>query len=301
MAATQIPDRLRRFEIPGRLTLQEGNGELTKLDICTAWSRAEIYLHGAQVTAFQKKDEPPLLFLSRCSRFERGHSIRGGIQVLFPWFGAREGEPSHGFARITEWELHETVALPEGAVTARFSLPETAEQAVWPSFTAYYVVTVAAELTLELIVTNTEPDQPFTFENCLMAYLAVGDIAAVSVCGLKGLTYLDQIENLVPKTDSADAVRFEAELDRIYLDHTGPVEVLDTRWKRRIRIDKAGSASTVVWNPGLTKAQRIPDFGNEEYRQMVCVEPGNVARNSVTLQPGHTSLLRVCISTSPLE
>lgn len=301
MASREIPERLRRFEIPGRLTLQEGNGELTKLDIRTAWSSAEIYLHGAQVTAFQKRDEPPLLFVSRCSRFESGAPIRGGIQVLFPWFGPREGEPSHGFARITEWELHETVALPEGGVTVRFSLPETAEQAVWPSFTAYYVVTVAERLTLELIVTNTDPAQPFTFETCLLGYFAVGDIGAVSVCGLKGLTYLDQVENLTPKSDGDETLRFGAEVERIYLDQTGPMEILDSRWQRRVRIDKTGSASTVVWNPWAAKAQQIPDLGNEEYRQMLCLGPGNVARHSLTLQPGHSSLMRLGIATAPLS
>lgn len=301
MANHQIPERLRRFEIPGRLTLQEGNGELTKLDIRTAWSSAEIYLHGAQVTAFQKTDEPPLLFVSRCSRFEAGHPIRGGLQVVFPWFGAREGEPTHGFGRVTEWELHETVALPEGGVTIRFSLPETAAQAVWPSFTAYYVVSVGDRLTLELIVTNTDPAQPFRFENCLLGYFAVGDLGAVSVRGLKGLTYLDQVENLAPKADADDTLKFGAEVERIYLDQTGPIDILDTRWQRRIRMEKTGSASTVVWNPGPTKAQHIPDLGNEEYGQMLCVGAGNVARHSLTLPPGHSSLMRICIGTAPLE
>ena len=300
MATTDIPERLRRFEIPGRITLQEGNGELTKIDVRTTWSTAEVYLRGAHVTGFQKKDEPPLLFLSKCSRFEAGQPIRGGIPIVFPWFGAREGEPSHGFARITDWELHETTALPEGGVTLRFSLPDTAENAVWPSFTAYYAITVADSLSIEMIVTNTAPAQSFTFENCLHTYFGVGDLTAVSLCGLKGLTYLDHVESFAQKTDNADAVTFSAEVDRIYLDQTGPVEILDPRLKRRIRIEKSGSASTVVWTPWTGKSQRIPDFGNEEYKQMVCVESGNVSRNSVTLPSGQSAVLRVKISSAPL-
>jgi glucose-6-phosphate 1-epimerase len=300
MAKTDISERLRRFEIPGCVTLQEGNGELAKINVCTAASTAELYLHGAHVTDFRKKEEPPLLFMSQCSRFEASQPIRGGIPIVFPWFGPREGEPSHGFARITDWELHETTALPAGGATLRFSLPETAENAVWPTFTAYYVVTVTDSLLLDLVVTNTSPVQSFPFENCLHTYFAVGDINAASVTGLKGLNYLDHVDNFAPKTDPDEALRFSAEVDRIYLDQTGPLEILDRRLKRRIRIEKSGSASTVVWNPWIAKSQRIPDFGNEEYKQMLCVESGNVSRNGITLAPGRSAAMRVKISSAPL-
>ena len=44
----------KTLEIPGRVLFSEGNGELPRLEINTAWSTAEIYLHGAHVTNFQK-------------------------------------------------------------------------------------------------------------------------------------------------------------------------------------------------------------------------------------------------------
>src|ERR1039458_5209367 len=87
-------------EALGRVTFLDGQGELPMLEIGTAWSTAEIYLHGAHVTQFRKKDEPPLLFLSQCSRFNEGQPIRGGVPVVFPWFGPREGLGQHGFARV---------------------------------------------------------------------------------------------------------------------------------------------------------------------------------------------------------
>jgi glucose-6-phosphate 1-epimerase len=31
-----------------------------------------------------------------------------------------------------------------------------------------------------------------------------------------------------------------------------------------------------VWNPWSTKAKSMADFGDDEYKQMVCVEPGYV-------------------------
>ena len=206
----------------------------------------------------------------------------------------------HGFARIAEWELHEAIAIPEGGVSLRFSLPDTAEGATWPPFSANYVVTITDSLSLELIITNASPDQNFSFENCLHSYLAVGDINAAALTGLKGLSYLDKAENFAQKTETADAGTIASEVDRIYLDSTGAVEILDPKLQRRIRVEKLGSASTVVWNPWVAKAQQMPDFGNEEFRQMVCIESGNVARNKVVLPPGKSSVLRVNLSSRPL-
>src|ERR1035437_1302467 len=126
----------------GRVTFLDGQGELPMLEITTAWSTAEIYLHGAHVTQFKKKDEAPLLFLSQCSRFTEGQPIRGGIPVIFPWFGPREGLGQHGFARLKAWDLKEFTQAPDGSVSVRFRLPDGPEAAAFPAFTADYVVTV---------------------------------------------------------------------------------------------------------------------------------------------------------------
>ena len=298
MVSAIIPDRLKRFEIPGRVTLLEGNGELTKIEAVTDWSTAEIYLHGAHVTDFQKKGEAPLLFTSQFSRFAPAKPIRGGIPIIFPWFGAREGEPMHGFARLAEWTLHEATAVPEGGVSLRFSLPDTGEGATWPSFSANYVVTITDMLTLELIITNTSADQTFSFENCLHTYFAVSDIQAISIVGLKGVEYLDKVDNATRKTEPAEGIRVTSEVDRVYLGAIQRVEILDPKLGRKVSIEKSGSASTVVWNPWITKAQQMPDFGNEEYRQMVCVESGNVANNKIVLPPGKSSVMKVTLSSA---
>ncbi|MBN2506706.1 MAG: D-hexose-6-phosphate mutarotase [Verrucomicrobia bacterium] len=291
---------MKRFEIPGRLTVLEGNGDLLKLEATTEWSRAEIYFHGAHVTDFRKHGEPPLLFTSQCSRFTSDHPIRGGIPVIFPWFGPREGLPTHGFARIARWELHEATAVPEGGVSLRFGFPETALSTTWPPFSASYVVTITDRLVLALILTNLAPEQPLVFENCLHSYFHLGALDAASVHGLQGATYLDKTDNFNAKTETADAIRIASETDRIYLDSPGTVELLDPTLHRRIRIEKSGSASTVVWNPWIARAQQIPDLGNDDYLRMICIESGNVDRNRITLPPGHSNTLQVALSSAPL-
>src|SRR5207302_10579788 len=97
-----------------------------------------------------------------------------------------------------------------------------------------------------------------------------------------------------------DALRISSEVDRIYPNTTATVEILDRKLARTIRVEKRGSLSTVVWNPWVGKAQQMPDFGNEEYERMVCVESGNVASNSIKLPPGETSTLKVKLSSEPL-
>jgi len=288
-------------EALGRVTFLDGQCELPMLEISTAWSTAEIYLHGAHVTQFKKKDGTPLLFMSQCSRFAEGEPIRGGIPVIFPWFGPREGLRQHGFARVQTWELKEFAPAPDGSVSVRLRLPDCPEASAFPAFTADYIVTVNQSLTLQLVVTNQSKDTEFTFENCLHSYFEVGDVTAISLSGLKGLSYLDTVGGVVEKTETSDAVRIASEVDRIYQNATGTVEILDPRLGRKIRVEKQGSASTVLWNPWITKSRQMPDFGDEEYERMICVESGNVGSNSICLAPGRSSTLTVKLSSETLK
>jgi D-hexose-6-phosphate mutarotase len=73
-----------------------------------AWRRFQPFagsrLQGAHLTAWQ----PPVLFTSPNSAFAPGRAIRGGIPIIFPWFGANRhapAAPQHGFARATTWRL----------------------------------------------------------------------------------------------------------------------------------------------------------------------------------------------------
>jgi glucose-6-phosphate 1-epimerase len=284
----------------GRVAFIDGRGELPMIEVSTAWSTAEIYLHGAHVTHFQKKGDAPLLFLSQCSRFGQNEPIRGGIPVIFPWFGPREGMPQHGFARLKAWELKEVAPAADGSVSVRFYLPEYPEASAFPPFTVEYVVTVNESLGLELLITNKSKDEAFTFEDCLHTYFEVEDISSVSVTGLKGVTYLDKVANFAEKKEAGDAIKVSSEVDRIYQNTTEKVEIRDEKLRRKITVEKHGSVSTVVWNPWIAKAQQMPDFGNDEYQRMICVESGNVASNSIRLPPNETSRLALKLSSIAL-
>lgn len=291
---------MKTAQTPGRVAFFDGQNELPMLEASTPKSSAEIYLHGAHVTQFRLRDEPNLLFMSQCSRFAPEQPIRGGVPIIFPWFGVREGMGQHGFARVKAWDLKEVLQNQDGSVSVLFCLPDCPEAGTLPAFRAEYRVTVSGSLTLELNVTNSSADESFTFENCLHTYFEVGDCTAISITGLKGTQYMDKVDNFSRKTETADAIRINSEVDRVYLDTEMPVEIHDPRLGRRIVIEKSGSRSTVVWNPWIAKSQQMPDFGNEEYQRMVCVESGNVGANQVTLKPAEASSLKVKITSLAL-
>ena len=293
---------MKQHEIPGHVALIAGNGGLTKAVVTTRVSTAEIYLHGAHVTHFQKNGEPPLLFMSAKSYFAPGKAIRGGVPVIIPWFGNRDGEPSHGYARSTEWQLIKTSAAPDGKVTLQFALPEIPGREAWKSLRTEFIVTVADTLTMELVAANDSCDETLEIETCLHTYLHVGDIGSVSITGLKGAAYMDNAGDGLGalKTDGEATLHITKETNRLYQETAGPVEIRDDRFQRTIRVEKSGSHSTVVWNPWTT--QKLPDdFDPAEHEHMVCVESGNVKSNKLSLPPGKSAALRVELSSAPLK
>src|SRR5437879_705025 len=113
---TNSPNSLTAFNRPGAIAITTGAGGLTRIDVTAgdeslAWSAvAEIYLNGATVTRYEVNGKP-VLFCSRTSKYEAGKAIRGGVPVIFPWFGPHPTDPAlpqHGFARTAEWKIAST-------------------------------------------------------------------------------------------------------------------------------------------------------------------------------------------------
>ncbi|MBX9742493.1 MAG: D-hexose-6-phosphate mutarotase [Chthoniobacterales bacterium] len=289
---------LKKFSIPNKITLSQDAHGFWRAAVTTPLSTAEIYLQGAHVTAFQKKGEEPLLFMSASHRMDRAHMLHGGIPLCFPWFGNREAELlSHGFARINLWDLVETKELSENEVSLRFQLPHAVLIAAgWPPLTAELTVIVGGALTLELRVHNTT-EEHFLYEECFHSYFLVSDISKATIHGLCGLTYLDKVEDLVAKVESFEALPIKGEINRIYLNSTGSLEIHDAGFQRIIRIEKTNSRSTVVWNPWKEKARTIPDFEANDYQKMLCVESGNIREFGCKLAPGEAATMQARLST----
>jgi glucose-6-phosphate 1-epimerase len=278
------------FRIAGVVDFTETELGLVKAVITLGGMTGELYLQGAQVTAWQPAGERPVLFTSPNAVFEPGKAIRGGIPIIFPWFGPSRhalAAPQHGFARTATWRLDRVERLATEALTLTLSLgDDDVRSRFWPErFRAIYNVTFARTLSLRLTVQNLSP-HVVTFEEALHSYFAVSDITAVAISGLAGTIYIDKTRAGRRERQAATLVSVVAETDCVYLDTPARCVIEDRGWSRRIVIEKNGAASTVVWNPGAEKAATMADLGDPAWHGMVCVEAGNIADDEVRLAAG---------------
>jgi glucose-6-phosphate 1-epimerase len=288
-----------RFDIPDALHFEEAPGELARAVISTPAAEAEVYLQGAHVTHWAPRGQRPVLFLSPISSFAPGKAIRGGVPVIFPWFGPRrDGQPgpAHGFARSMEWAIEETRLSSGGKVEITLALaPNEATRGF--GYSAFHLrlrLTVGWELEMELETRNDARD-PITYEEALHTYFAIGDIRQASVSGLGGTTYIDKTDGFKRKQLGNEPLRVAKETDQVHLSTAATCVVHDPMWNRRIIVEKSGSTSTVVWNPWVDKTRGMADMAPDGWQEMVCVETANVADNSVHLASGASHKLAASI------
>jgi D-hexose-6-phosphate mutarotase len=275
---------------PDGARLEKGPGGLDRLALHAAEGEALVYVQGAHVAHFQPKGEKPVLWMSAASRFEAGKPLRGGVPICFPWFGPKAGSPDaplHGFARILPWAVADVARAADGSLRAVLEL--TAEAAARGGFprelSLSMAVTVSRSLRMELTVRNVD-SAAVTFEEALHSYFAVSDVRQVRVRGLEGWPFVDKTAAMARRPGESGPIAIAAETDRVYNGATGTVTIEDPGWKRRVAIGKTGSSTTVVWNPWIAKAKAMPDFGDDEWTGMLCVETANAMDDAVTLAPG---------------
>jgi glucose-6-phosphate 1-epimerase len=284
-------------KFPESIRLETGQGGLKRLVIKTSQADAEIYLHGAHVTRFQPRGQKPVLFMSGKSWFEPGKPIRGGVPICFPWFGAgKDGRPAHGFARLSEWDVTGAEQASDGAVEINFQfLSDAATRKDWDGdFEVTFRVRIGTALGMELRVRNTS-SQSMQIEEALHTYMAVSDVRQVGIAGLAGTTYSDRVGTPHTEIEGAVPIRIIAETDRIYLNTQATCIVDDPGWQRRLVVEKTGSDTTVLWNPWIAKAKAMPDFGDDEWPAMLCIETCNVREHAVTLAPGQTHAMTATV------
>jgi len=302
-ASLSIEELNQRFAIAGVANITAGNGGLARVSVSTPAATAEIYLHGAQITSWRPAGAEEVIFLSAQSQWVPGRAIRGGIPVCFPWFRNKADEPkapSHGFVRTKAWQLDSVAGNGDGVTISLSTASDEATRAWWPhDFLLVHRLTVGAELAQELTVSNTGKT-PLRFEEALHTYYRVGGAEAVRIQGLDGVAYQDNTDGNREKRQEGDIV-FTAATDSAYVNTTHAVEILDPILRRRIRLEKANSRTTVVWNPWVEGAHALPDMADDEWRAMACVEASNIRAFAVDLAPGeqHTMKTSIRVAAAP--
>jgi glucose-6-phosphate 1-epimerase len=298
-AVLEITALDRRFGIPEIARVCEGDGGLPRVDITSPLARGQMYLHGAHVTSWRPAGSDEVLFLSTRSRWEEGQAIRGGIPICFPWFRGKAGEPNapaHGIVRTRSWQLYSIVENNAVVTVTMFIESDEQTRRWWPGeFRLVHRVTFGSELKLELVCINTDKT-PLRFEEALHTYNRVADIHNVRLQGLNGARFLDNTDSNSEKMQIGD-VTITSQTDNAFVNTQSDVNLLDATMHRRIRLQKANSTTTVVWNPWQEGASRLRDLGEKQWEQFLCVEASNIIGSAVTLAPGRehtmTAVLRV--------
>jgi glucose-6-phosphate 1-epimerase len=293
-----IPEPDRRFEIPGIAAVIVGNGGLPKIRITTAEAVGEIYLHGAHITSWKPAGGDEVLFLSSQSRWEYGHAIRGGVPICFPWFGDKADDPkapTHGFVRTKAWQL-ESITQAGGAVTVSMRTESNDDtKRWWPAeFRMAYHATFGSELRLELEVSNIGKTS-MRFEEALHAYHRVENVLKSRVGGLDAVQYIDKTDSNRKKIQQGE-IAIVSETDRVYLNTSDAIMLEDPVLRRRTRVEKENSRTTVVWNPWVQKARTLRDLGDDEWMQMICIETSNVFDLAVDLASGEQHEMKALVS-----
>lgn len=275
---------------------------MTRVLISTPQASAELYLQGAHLTQWTPRGQRPVLFISPKSPFSLGKAIRGGVPIIFPWFGPRgEGKPgpAHGFARTMNWDVESTRQSDDGQLEIVLILrPNEATARLFPPFFLRFRVTVGSELEMELEARN-EGNQTFQYEDAFHTYFSVGDVRETWISGLEGTTYIDKTDGFRRKQSGQEPIRFTQETDQVHVNTGAACVIHDPVWNRRISIEKSGSGSTVVWNPWVEKTAGMADMAADSWREMVCVESANAADNAISLDPGESHTMSVKIRLEP--
>jgi glucose-6-phosphate 1-epimerase len=282
----------------------------------------QISAYGATLVSYQSGTREHLL-VSKQALLDGSAPVRGGIPVVFPIFGPPTGKtstmPQHGFARRNLWTAGAEYDTSESAsISYQLELSQVTagrgEGNIWSlsneqnkDYDCSLVLAVdfnASHLTATLTIRNTGT-AAFPFQALLHTYHKVEGSAALNpdqcfVQGLEGYVCDDKVSRDPPYPQTSEPITITGEVDHVYVPPEGQDVVqalIGVGNDKTVSMEASGQVdgvsvpvSCVVWNPYIEKAAGLADFGNEEYHDMICVEPG-ILGNDVVLEPGKEAFL----------
>ncbi|QKW06549.1 D-hexose-6-phosphate mutarotase [Streptomyces sp. NA04227] len=260
-------------------------GEIPVLVVDHPRVRGAVSLQGGQVLAWQPAGSAPGLWLGERNTWQAGKPVRGGVPLCWPWFGPA-AKPSHGFARLLDWDLvaHEE---REGGVLLALELKASEKtREVWPhEFTLSIRIVLGATCDIEL---EAQGDHSST--GALHTYLAVGALGKAEVSGLGG-SYRDNL--LAVDVSDVDGTVVPADhIERVYTEPEDVSLLRDEALGRVVELAHRGASDVVVWNPGAELAASMGDLTDEDHRHFLCVETGRINAPLVSTEerPGRLGL-----------
>lgn len=258
--------------------------------------------HGAQVLSWRTADGHERLYLSPHAVLDGRSAIRGGVPICWPQFNQRGELRKHGFARLASWRLlaqqcHTDLAqatlrltladVPPHLRRSHHASLHASSHTVWtqPFVLDYTVSLRPQQLHLQLRVYNSSP-QPLRFTTALHSYLACDDARTLHLDGGHGHTFWNAVANAHPShPQQAGSIRLGQEVDRVY-PHLGLIHMRQKGYTPSLAIQQSASMQqTVIWNPGASLCQQLPDLPPAGWQRFVCIEAAQID-TPVCLLPG---------------
>jgi glucose-6-phosphate 1-epimerase len=247
---------------------------------------------GAQVLSWHHRGRDVLWTASK-AEYLPGKPVRGGIPVVFPWFGDHPTDPrqpAHGFVRNQTWRLAAAAAGPE--ITLATS-DDATTRSTWPhEFGLQLRIWLDAGLHVELTIEN-RTSSPLPCEEALHTYFAVGDVHTASVHGLEGVAVTEFAREPETGWDDRTPIRFRAETDRVFQGVPDRIELRTPGLGGSTALQTRNARSAIVWNPWPAKTARLSQMVADDWQRFVCIESANVKQQRLHLAPGalHTMAL----------
>ena len=274
----------RQHAIPGHIQFALGPGMLPTAYINNKLARATVSLLGGHLLTYHQHDYPGIpIWMSELATYEVGKAIRGGIPIIWPWFGdypERPDLPAHGLVRSRMWEVVRTEALGDGGTKLVMAIESDEEtHAFWPyNFRLDITFTFGSRvvedglgwpesLAVALTAHNTG-DTSFHWSGALHTYFDVANRSSVYINGLNGVPYLDKVHGGVKNQDGLVYIR--EEVDRVYLSAPAKIELVDLTRHSEYAILPHDADTTIVWNPDETAKKA--DLSEQAFYKFVCVE-----------------------------
>lgn len=269
------------------ITQQSGFSHLEELPcyvLTCGQAKAVISSYGAHLLSYQPKAKVEVLYLSPEAVWQNNTPIRGGVPVCWPWFGPvaaelnpdRQKLPNHGVVRTKFWQVVKQ-SVSETAVSIEFRISTDALQyANAPTYLNLSLILTETALTLTL-----SSDQGLQ-QAALHSYFTVDSVHQISVADLAG-TYLDKVKAGEPGLQIAAELKFNEEVDRVYLQTNEQLTLQNHNTS--VQITQQGHDASVLWNPWTEKAQALNDLPDNGYLDFVCIETARLSlTNAAPLQ-----------------
>jgi len=240
--------------------------------------------------------------MGRLAKMDGSKPVRGGVPIVFPQFGRPDKDmPQHGFLRRNYWK-NENVFSTEEEAGCDFTLDlkdvveARGEKGIWSkdggvgiNCSCRYQVRINADkLITKLIVQNTGTFE-FKYQTLYHNYFRVNAKALelTSVQGFQGYSVENRVTDESSWVQDQNPIKIDCEVDRLYTPPSSK-NVLDVvistgEDKPKLLLKSYATAngaevpvSAVIWNPFVEKSKTMSDFHDDEYLEMIGVEPGVV-------------------------